>query len=120
MITILKTDFAFSDDRGDICQLLSFPNKQVNYLFTRKNAKRGCHYHKNNREYFYMISGKVELTGYDVGTHDHNESYTFEKGSFFCVEPYTVHDFRFLEDTQMIVVYDKGVEEENGKDIYTE
>lgn len=120
MITILKTDFAFSDNRGEICQLLSFQNKQVNYLFTRKDAKRGCHYHKNNREYFYIISGKVGLNWYDVGTHDNSASYIFEAGGFFCVEPYTVHDFNFLEDTQMIVVYDKGVEEENGKDIYTE
>ncbi len=120
MITILKTDFAFSDNRGEICQLLSFQNKQVNYLFTRKDAKRGCHYHKNNREYFYIISGKVELIVCDVETHDNNESYFFEAGSFFCVEPYTVHDFKFLEDTQMIVVYDNGVEETNGKDIYLE
>ena len=120
MINRLDTDFSFSDERGDICQVLSITNSQVNFLFTKKGAKRGCHYHKNNREYFYIISGKVTITGYDADTHDNKQVLAFEKGQLFCVEPYTVHDFCFMEDTEMIVVYDKGVEEENGKDIYSE
>ena len=120
MIRQLNTDFSFSDDRGDICQILSIKNSQVNFLYTKKNAKRGCHYHKNNKEFFYIISGKVSITGYDAGTHENEETFVFEKGDLFCVEPYTVHDFQFLEDTEMIVIYDKGVEEETGKDIYPE
>lgn len=119
MIKKLNVDFLRNDDRGTICQVLSIPNKQINYLFTKKNAKRGCHYHKENKEIFYMISGEVELESREINS-DNKETYCFKKGDLFLVEPYTIHDFKFLEDTQMIVAYDLGVESGISKDIYTE
>ncbi len=119
MIKKLETDFIHFDERGLICQILSIQNSQINYLFTKKDAKRGCHYHKRNREYFYIIGGKVEITGYYVSNPSKIETFVFEMGDLFVVEPYVMHDFKFLENTQMVVVYDIGIE--NGeKDIYTE
>lgn len=32
MVKKLNVDFLFNDDRGTICQVLSIPNKQINYL----------------------------------------------------------------------------------------
>lgn len=119
MIKKLNVDFMHNDDRGTICQVLSIPNKQINYLYTKKSAKRGRHYHKQNKEIFYVISGEVELDAYEVNT-ENKEKYLFKAGDLFLVEPYTIHDFDFLEDTQMIVAYDLGIESSNGKDIYTE
>lgn len=120
LVKKIDVDFTYNDERGNICQILSFPNSQINYLFTKKNAKRGSHYHKNNYEYFYVISGKVEISAFNVNNTSECEQHIFQKNDFFMVEKYVQHDFKFLEDTQMIVVYDQGVEtSDNIKDIYT-
>ena len=120
MIKKLDVDFKHIDDRGTICQILSIPNSQVNYLFTKKGAIRGDHYHKKNREYFFVISGKVQITAYSVKEPGEKEERVFEAGDLFLVEPYLMHSFVFLEDTQMTVIYDLGIESDGEKDIYTE
>lgn len=120
MISKLEVDFNHSDERGKICQILSIPNSQVNYLFTKKGGKRGQHYHKKNKEIFYIISGKIKIDAYEVANHDKKADYIFEDGDLFMVEPFVMHNFTFLEDTQMVVIYDLGVEKDNEKDIFTE
>ncbi len=118
MIRSLRTDFSFVDDRGEICQILSVPCRQVNYLYTKAGAKRGRHYHKQNREIFYVISGEVKIQAQAVGKADVREEGTFSSGDAFLVEPYAIHDLTFLRDTQMVVVYDVGVEQDGQKDIF--
>lgn len=120
MVVKLEADFYHEDARGTICQLLHTQNAQVNYLFTRKSAKRGCHYHKRNKEIFYVIEGRACLTSYPAGNKDETQTSYFQAKDMFLVEPFTVHNFDFLEDTHMIVIYDKGIEEDEIKDIYVE
>lgn len=120
MIKKLDVDFKHIDARGTICQILSIPNSQVNFLFTKKSASRGNHYHKKNREFFFVISGKVQISACSVKNPEEKEEYVFEAGDLFLVEPYTMHSFDFLEDTQMTVIYDLGIENGGEKDIYTE
>lgn len=118
MVKQLRPDFEFDDSRGRICQILSIANSQVNYLFTKKGERRGRHYHKENREFFYMVSGKVRLHAEAVGNAWEKEEHIFQTGDLFLVEPFVVHDLTFLEDTQMVAVYDVGVEKGEAKDIY--
>ena len=119
MIKKLDVDFLHTDERGTICQVSSIPITQVNYLFTKRAAKRGCHYHKINREIFYVIDGNLEVTVEKSGDKTSKQIYSFVTGDLFLVEPFTVHDFNFLEDTKMLVMYDKGVElPDKSKDIY--
>lgn len=120
MIRKLSVDFSQADMRGSICQILSTPNSQVNYLFSKKDSKRGGHYHKKNKEYFFVINGNVRMYGRSVKEPKEKEEYTFSTGDLFVVEPYTIHNFDFLEDTQMIVIYDLGIVDGSLKDIYTE
>ena len=117
MVRRLQPDFSFVDDRGEICQILSRPCRQVNYLYTKAGAKRGQHYHKVNRELFYIVSGQVCLLAHSVAGGE-RERYEFSDGDIFLVEPYTVHDMTFPQDTRMIVVYDRGVEQDGRKDIF--
>lgn len=120
MIKKLNADFTQTDSRGTICQILSIPNSQVNYLFTKKGAERGNHYHKKNKEFFFVINGKVRISAYSVKNPEEKEEYVFQSGDLFLVEPYSMHSFAFLEDTQMTVIYDIGVECDGSKDIFTE
>lgn len=118
MIRKLNVDFFQTDPRGTICQILSIPNSQVNYLFTKKGAKRGNHYHKKNKEFFFLISGKVKISVCSAEIPEKKEEIVFSEGDLFVVDPYTIHSFDFLEDTQMTVIYDLGIERSSGKDIY--
>ena len=118
MIQRLKTDFEFSDDRGTLIQLCRGGYSQINVVTTRAGVVRGGHYHKLNTEIFYMISGKCHVTTRKDGKV---ESEIFETGDFFRIEPFTIHDFEYLENTVMVTMYSLGVEIDNaGMDIYTE
>ena len=115
MITLLKPDFEFEDERGCLVQLVHEGYRQVNMCFSKKGAERGGHYHKLNREIFYIISGELTITAEKDGK---KEAYDFGKGAMFAVEKNTVHSLAFHKDTAMIVMYGMGVERAGGaKDI---
>lgn len=115
MITMLKPDFEFEDERGCLVQLVHEGYTQVNMCFSKKGAARGGHYHRLNREIFYIISGKLSIT---AEKDNIKETYDFGKGAMFAVEKNTVHSLVFHQDTTMIVMYDRGVELLDGtKDI---
>lgn len=61
MLRVIKTDFEFSDDRGTITQLIHGGYKQINVITSKKGVFRGGHYHKENREAFYVVSGALKL-----------------------------------------------------------
>ena len=112
MLKILSCDFHFNDDRGSLIQLVHSGYRQVNVITSKKGAFRGGHFHKQNEEAFYVVSGALELL-VDGQVH------TFGQGDFFGIEPFDLHSFRFLEDTVLVSMYSQGVELEDGsKDIY--
>ena len=114
MLKRFATDFEFQDDRGSIVQLVHEGYCQVNVITTKKGVMRGGHYHKQNEEAFYVISGAltIEVNG---------EKTDFNAGDFFGIEAHDMHSFYFLEDTLLVSMYSNGVElPDGGKDIYTE
>lgn len=114
MLKRITTDFSFEDERGTIVQLIHQGYAQVNVITSKKGVFRGGHYHKENDEAFYIISGKLEVVVND-------EKAIFSSGDFFGIEPNDLHNFMFLEDTTLVSMYSQGVEHLDGtKDIYTE
>ena len=118
LIEILKPDFAFADDRGCLTQLVHEGFKQYNVIFSKKDVLRGDHYHKENREAFFVITGGFKFVAKKGGME---EEYSFKKGDMFLVPPYVTHSFYYTEDSWVASMYDLGVEHADGsKDIYTE
>ena len=114
MLKIIQTDFEFTDERGTLVQLIHEGYRQVNVITSKKGVVRGGHYHKQNEEAFYVVSGLLEV---DVN----GETARFGTGDFFGIEAYDMHSFRFLEDTVLVSMYSGGVELPDGtKDIYSE
>ena len=62
MLKRITTDFRFEDSRGTIVQLIHEGYSQINVITSKKGVFRGGHYHKDNNEAFYIISGKLEVT----------------------------------------------------------
>ena len=112
--SVLTPDFSHEDDRGKLIQLVHDGWKQINVVFSKGGTIRGGHYHRENREAFYIIDGCCEVTleqGKSVEVH------TFKTGDFFSIHPGTCHTFQYLQDTLLIGLYDKGVETGDGFDI---
>lgn len=88
--------------------------RQINVITSKKGALRGGHYHKENEEAFYIISGELEITV-------NGQRQLFHSGDFFDIERNDLHSFYFLQDTVLVSMYSNGVELPDGsKDIFTE
>ncbi len=111
MYKIMHPDFIHEDERGSLAQLVHDGWRQVNVIFSKGNTVRGGHYHKKNREAFYIISGSCEVT---LSLDGEQQNKTFSSGDFFAIETNTVHSFKYLEDTLLISLYDVGVENDWG------
>lgn len=117
LIEILSPDFIHEDERGRLTQLVHEGYEQFNIIFSKKDVLRGDHFHKENKEAFYVISGKFRLDAEKDGV---KESYTFSDGDMFLIPEYVIHSFYYEDDTWLASMYDKGVEKLDGtKDIFT-
>lgn len=113
-----KVDFQHIDNRGSLTQLIHNGFKQINVLDSKKGIERGSHFHKRSVEAFYVISGSVEVTLWDK---NNKETVVFNKGDFFEIHPFVLHNMLFLEDCLMVQMYDEPVENHDGtKDIFME
>lgn len=116
--------FVNIDSRGKLIQVVSDGYCQVNYIESAANAVRGYHYHKLNREAFYITKGSLEIAVWKVDDSGIADRETFEvckygMGDFFEIGPLTAHVFTYLEDSALISLYDNGVElADGGKDIW--
>jgi mannose-6-phosphate isomerase-like protein (cupin superfamily) len=116
MINILKPDFEFHDERGTLFQLIHGNCNQVNYVESQPNSVRGGHYHKLNKEIFYVIEGVFTVT---AELNGNRETMSFKTGDMFSIDAYVIHSFEYKEFSRLIVMYDKGIELPNSqKDIY--
>lgn len=114
MLKIIQPDFKFQDGRGSLVQLIHEGYRQINVITSKGGSIRGNHFHKENEEAFYVVSGSLRVRVND-------EEFCFKTGDFFGIEAYDMHSFNFLEDTVLVSMYSNGVENEDGeKDIYPE
>lgn len=119
LIEFLKADFCFDDERGSLVQLVREGWKQVNVIRSEAGVERGGHYHAQNSEAFYVISGSFELEAEDLDSGE-KERLIMKPGDFFRIRPKLLHGFHFLEETWLVSLYDRGVELSDGsKDILT-
>lgn len=117
LIEFINPDFEFSDDRGSLTQLFREGWSQVNYITSVSGAFRGGHFHKNNIEMFYIISGDINLTLKDLAS-EQTEEILIKSGDMFKIKPNILHSFQFLTSCQLISAYDLGVESSEGMDIH--
>jgi quercetin dioxygenase-like cupin family protein len=116
LIVMMTPDFTFSDSRGTLTQLVRTGYRQVNVIESNVGSERGGHYHKQNKETFFVVQGSFRL---DVSKDGISETYQFHKGDMFSIPPFVSHSFVFLENTILVSMYENGVELTDGKkDIY--
>ena len=112
LIEKLTPDFTFPDDRGLLVQLVHEGYRQVNAVFTKKGAVRGnYHYHSSTDEVFFVLGGRVAVTAVLDGVTDTAE---FCTGDMFRIPVNVRHNCRYLEDTNLVVLYTNPVDRPDG------
>lgn len=119
LIKFLEPDFEFADDRGKLTQLFREGWSQVNVITSKAGSVRGDHYHKNNHELFYVISGEFILSVSHL-QEGVTEKFALKPEMMFVIPPKILHSFTFESDVLLLSAYDRGVEEGSQMDIYLE
>lgn len=101
---------AFTDQRGDITNIISEPLRHVAIISSVAGSVRGHHYHIEGGQYIYVIRGRLVSVSIPVPTdpsyNAERHGYLIEFSSFEAGEgallycpPMVAHAYRFLEDT---------------------
>ena len=102
MLKLLQPEFEHADSRRTLRQILTANIAQVNTYQVTKGAILGNHFHKETREFFYIMKGTFlvilrKLTG-------ESTSQVVNKGTFFVVEPNNVHLVEALTNGEIMTM----------------
>lgn len=101
--TIVKIKPAFTDERGAISNILDKPISHAAIITSKNGSIRANHYHPEQIQYEYLISGKYESTSKDLTKEKSKiEKNIIEPGSLVITPPMIAHAMRFLEDSVML------------------
>lgn len=102
-ITIKKIKPAFSDERGIISNILEEPINHVAIITSKAGSVRGNHYHPDQIQYVYLISGRYEDLSKDIKNENAKiESRIIKPGCLVITPPMIAHAMKFLEDSIML------------------
>ena len=103
----VKIKPVFSDDRGEITNILEKDICHVALITSKKGAIRANHYHPNQIQYVYLISGKYKTYSKDLrGKNAKVEEMIVEAGTLVITPPMIAHAMEFLEDSVFINMTD--------------
>lgn len=99
--------FYFIDERGKFIGILQGGKwKEVNYIESSKGSIRGNHYHKETKECFFIIEGRIRVSLLDL-VSNLRRVFIVKKGDILLVNPNTLHTFEVLEDSKWINMLSK-------------
>lgn len=91
------------DERGMIANILEEPIEHVAIITSKSGSVRGNHYHPNQTQYVYLISGKYENLSKDLNDKNpQTESTVIEAGDLVITMPMVAHAMKFLEDSVLL------------------
>lgn len=70
-------------------------------LFFNRGKKCSLHYHKIKHETFYLHSGKLKCTFYDIKKPEKIEKLILYPGDTYEIYPWLVHQMEALEDSEL-------------------
>lgn len=99
-----KIEPAFSDDRGDIIDVLyKESSDHVGIVTFSLGSVRGNHFHKETTQTNYLLSGKIEYHCSDENGENHQYC-IMTSGDLSTSKPNQIHSFKALENSVMLVM----------------
>ena len=93
----------FSDDRGEILDILTGENIDAVTLITfTKGATRANNYHKETIQWNYVTNGKLIYASQEIGGV--KKEITLNKGDFVTSNPNEIHAFKAIENSELLVL----------------
>jgi dTDP-4-dehydrorhamnose 3,5-epimerase-like enzyme len=101
--TIIKIKPAFEDERGAISNILEESITHVAIITSKKGSVRANHYHPNQTQYEYLVSGRYESYSKNLNKKDAEvEMQIIKPNSLVITPPMIAHAMKFLEDSSML------------------
>ncbi|MCL5125096.1 MAG: cupin domain-containing protein [Deltaproteobacteria bacterium] len=89
------------DKRGAFIGICQESWAEVNFIKTAAGQLRGNHYHKETKELFFIISGRISVVVESTSTGEKTE-FTAEANDMFMIEPGELHTFYTLTDAEWL------------------
>lgn len=103
---IKKIKPVFVDKRGSIWDFLTDEKiHHVGFLISKKGSVRGKHYHKRQKQYTFVLEGKIKITTKDLLKKNSKiEEQKLKKMEMVVFPPYYYHAIESLEDSRCLVL----------------
>ena len=99
METLKHIDPAVVDARGGITNLFEGRIEHIALITSKKGSVRANHYHKEDHQYIYLVSGAYESHSCDVQNPKKCQILKVRPGDIVDTPPMTAHAQKFTEDS---------------------
>jgi len=113
MESIKHLDVACADSRGEIINLFEGRIEHVALITSKKDSVRANHYHKEDHQYIYLVSGAYESHCLDVRQPDKRQMLKVKPGDIVETPAWIAHAQKFTEDSVFLALTTR--QREDGK-----
>ena len=100
---VKKIEPAFEDQRGVIANILEEPISHVAIITSKKGSIRANHYHPDQTQYVYLISGRYESISKNIKDEKaKTQTQVIEPENLVITPPMVAHAWKVLEDSVML------------------
>ena len=99
METLKHIDPAVVDARGAITNIFEGRIEHIALITSKKGSVRANHYHKEDHQYIYLLSGSYESHCCDVRRPEKRQVLKVKPGDIVYTPPYIAHAQKFTEDS---------------------
>ena len=111
MEKLTHLDPAVSDARGDITNLFEGRIEHVALITSKKGTVRANHYHKEDHQYIYLVSGAYESHCLSLDNPGKRQVLKVKPGDIVYTPPLTAHAQKFTEDSVFLALSTRQREE---------
>lgn len=104
METLKHIDPAVVDGRGAITNIFEGPIEHIALITSKKGTVRANHYHKEDRQYIYLISGAYESYSCDIRNPSRKQVLKVLPGDIVYTPPMMAHAQKFIEDSVFLAL----------------
>lgn len=111
MEKLVHIDPAFRDARGDISNVFEGRIEHIALITSKKGSVRANHYHKEDLQYIYLVSGAYDSISCDIRHPEKKQVLKVRPGDIVETPPMTAHAQKFTEDSVFLALSTRQREE---------
>lgn len=109
MLEIKKIIPVHSDERGSIADIIDDENIQhVGRISCKKGSIRGSHYHKQSRQYTYVLFGRIRIIIKNLKEDSQLEIISLRENELVLIPAFWYHSIEALVDSEIMVFTSKS------------